>query len=149
MNNSIEVLNELLVSTFNIIISAEQKALREGIFKDLSLTEIHTIEAVGTCGAKTMSEVAGILGITVGTLTTAINHLVKKEYVERSRSNEDKRVVNITLTDKGRLAFEVHKKFHTDMVKNIIAELTPEEEQVLIKALDKVNKYFKKAIDNL
>jgi len=143
MKNTISVLNELLVSTFNDILSIEQKALQSGVFKDLSVTEIHTIEAVGLDGSKTMSEVAGILGITVGTLTIAINHLVKKEYVERSKSAEDKRVVRINLTRKGIFAYKVHEKFHSDMVKAIIEELTQEEEQVLIKSLDKLNRYFK------
>ncbi|MHC1720108.1 MAG: MarR family winged helix-turn-helix transcriptional regulator [Clostridiaceae bacterium] len=149
MKNTISVLNELLVSTFNDILSIEQKALQSGVFKDLSVTEIHTIEAVGTTGSKTMSELAGILGITVGTLTIAINHLVKKEYVDRSRSSEDKRVVRVSLTNKGKFAFKVHEKFHSDMVRAIIEELTQEEEHVLIKSLDKLNKYFKEKNNKL
>lgn len=146
MKNTVSVLNELLVDTFNEILSIEQKALHEGVFKDLSVTEIHTIEAIGMYGTKTMSEVAGILRITVGTLTTAINHLVKKEYVERKKSEEDRRVVQISLSRKGKLAYRVHERFHADMVKAIIKELTIEEEQVLIQSLDKLNCFFKKKI---
>jgi len=146
MKNTVSVLNELFVNTFNDILSIEQKALQSGTFKDLSVTEIHTIEAIGMYDTKTMSEVAGILGITVGTLTTAINHLVKKEYVIRKKSEEDRRVVQISLTRKGKLAYRVHEKFHADMVRAIIEELTPEEEEVLIKSLDKLNCFFKKKI---
>jgi DNA-binding MarR family transcriptional regulator len=142
MKNTVSVLNELFVNTFNDILSIEQKALQSGTFKDLSVTEIHTIEAIGMYGTKTMSEVAGILGITVGTLTTAINHLVRKEYVIRKKSEEDRRVVQISLTRKGKLAFRVHEKFHADMVRAIIEELTQEEEEVLIRSLDKLNSFF-------
>lgn len=49
---------------------------------------------------KTTSEVAKELSITVGTLTTAINKLVKKGYVERIRSEDDRRVVKLGLTKK-------------------------------------------------
>ncbi len=146
MKNTVSVLNELFVDTFNDILSIEQMALQSGAFKDLSVTEIHTIEAIGMYSTKTMSEVAGILGITVGTLTTAINHLVRKEYVIRKKSEEDRRVVQISLTSKGKLAYRVHEKFHADLVRSIIAELTPEEEEVLIKSLDKLNSFFKKKI---
>ena len=45
------------------------------------------------CTRKTSSEVAKELSITVGTLTVAINNLVKKGYVERLRSEDDRRVV--------------------------------------------------------
>ncbi len=148
MKNTVSVLNELLVSTFNDILSIEQKALHAGVFKDLSVTEIHTIEAIGMYGTKTMSEVAGIIGITVGTLTTAINHLVRKEYVIREKSEADRRVVHISLTSKGKLAYRVHEKFHADMVKAIIAELTAEEEEVLIKSLDKLNCFFRKKVQS-
>lgn len=143
MNNSISILNELLVDTFNDILTIEQKALQSGMFSDISVTEIHTIEAIGMYGSKTMSEVANILDITVGTLTTAVSHLVRKEYVIRTKSEEDRRVVYISLTKKGKLAFRVHEKFHMDMVKATVDGLQEEEEKILIKSLDKLNHFFK------
>mgnify|MGYP001301250812 CR=1 FL=1 len=39
-----------------------------------------------------MSSIARELSVTVGTLTIAMNSLVKKGYVERSRGLEDRRV---------------------------------------------------------
>ncbi|WBW99687.1 MarR family winged helix-turn-helix transcriptional regulator [Oceanirhabdus sp. W0125-5] len=143
MNKSFAVLNELLVDLFNDILIIEQNALAEGKFNDLSITEIHTIEEIGMYGSRTMSEIAMDLGITVGTLTIAMNNLVKKGYVNRQRSDRDRRVVEISLTRKGKLAFRVHEKFHTDMIKNTIEGLTEEEEVVLNSALEKLNKFFK------
>jgi DNA-binding MarR family transcriptional regulator len=143
MSKTISVLNELLVDIFNDILVIEQRALSEGEFKDLSITEIHTIEAIGMYEARSMSEVAKDLKITVGTLTTAINNLVKKQYVERKRVEEDRRVVLIQLTKKGKLAFRVHDKFHKDMVKATIEGLSDQEEQVLVNSLDKLNSFFK------
>ena len=85
MKKSEQVLNVLLVDLFNDILKIEQKSLTQGNFSDLSLTEVHTLEAIGLYDSKTMSEVASKLEITVGTLTTAINKLIKKGYVERKR----------------------------------------------------------------
>ncbi|KEH86352.1 MULTISPECIES: MarR family winged helix-turn-helix transcriptional regulator [Clostridium] len=137
------ILNELLVSTFNEILTIEQTALKSGKLNDLSVTEIHTIEAIGMYKPRTMSEVAGDLGITVGTLTTAINNLVKKNYVERQKDENDRRVVKIVLTKKGKLAYRVHEKFHSDMIKATIDGLTDEEEVLLAAALGKLNDFFK------
>lgn len=141
-NKSKLVLNQLLVTLFNDILEIEQNTLKEGVLSDLSITEIHTIEAIGMYEARTMTEVANDLGITVGTLTTAINKLVKKEYVERTRGEEDRRAVMIALTRKGKLAYRVHEKFHADMINETIEGLTSEEEEVLVKALSKLNKFF-------
>ncbi|WP_291579811.1 MarR family winged helix-turn-helix transcriptional regulator [Clostridium sp. UBA6640] len=137
------VLNELLVQTFNDILKIEQKALAESVLKDLSITETHTIEAIGMYEVKTMSEVAQSLKITVGTLTTAINKLVKKGYVERNRCEEDRRSVKIKLTRKGKLAYRIHERFHHEMIKASIEGLSQEEEDVLIRSLEKLNEFFK------
>lgn len=143
MNRTISIINELLVENFNDILAIEQTALREGVFKDMSITEMHTLEAIGMYVPRTMSEVANDLSITVGTLTTAIGNLVKKGYVERRRSEEDRRVVKIALTKKGKLAYRIHQKFHSDMVKIAIEGLNPEEEEILAAALEKLNVFFK------
>jgi DNA-binding MarR family transcriptional regulator len=145
LTKSINVLNELLVDIFNDILTIEQAALRAGEFKDLSVTEIHTIEAIGMYEERTMSEVAADLGITVGTFTTAINHLVKKEYVARNRDEADRRVVKINLTKRGKLAYRIHAKFHSDMIKETISGLSEDEEKVLISSLEKLNEFFKKS----
>lgn len=138
-----KVLNEVLVELFNDILTIEQSAIKANKLRDLSITEVHTIEAIGMYEARTMSEVASDLGITVGTLTTAINNLVKKDYVERKRIEEDKRVVLIQLTKKGKLAYRIHEKFHMDMIENITSDLTEEETKVLTEALEKLNIFFK------
>lgn len=137
------MMNELMVDIFNGILTIEQTALKDGSFKDISVTEIHTIEAIGMYTARTMSEVALDLGITVGTLTKAIGNLVRKGYVQRERSQEDRRVVKITLTKRGKLAYRIHAKFHRDMVKEIIKGMSNTEEKVLINALEKINYCFK------
>ena len=143
INRSYSVINELLVDIFNDILLIEQSALQKGEFSDLSVTEIHTIEAIGMYDPRNMSEVASDLKITVGTLTTAVNRLINKGYVDRNRIVEDRRVVQIQLTKRGKLAYRIHEKFHNDMVKSTIEGLTDEEEKIIIKSLEKLNNFFK------
>ena len=95
-----DILNKLLVQLFNDILQIEEKSLKNTQFTDLSITEIHTIEAIGLDRSRTMGEIAHDLRITVGTLTTAITKLIKKGYVERKRIEEDRRVVLVNLTSK-------------------------------------------------
>ena len=143
MDKGINIINELLVDVFYDILQIEQKSLQYASFEDLSISEIHTIEAIGMYKPRKMTEIAGELDITLGTLTTAINHLVSKEYVVRNRSEVDRRIVYISLTKKGRLAYRIHRKFHSDMVKECIQGLNKEEEAILTRSLGKLNKFFK------
>lgn len=137
-------LNELLVNVYDDIEEIETKSLRSGAFKDLSITEIHTIEAIGLSGEKSMSEIAADLDITTGTLTTAIDKLIKKGYVIRNRSDVDRRIVYIALTKRGKLAYKIHESFHYKMVRSVITDLTEDEVQALIKGLNSLNVYLKK-----
>jgi len=143
MSKSTIMINELLVQLFNDVLQIEEQSLKNGILSDLSITEIHTIEAIGMYSEKTMSEVAQKLNITVGTLTTAINKLIKKGYVERKRIEEDRRVVLVKLTKSGKLAFRLHDKFHHEMINNALEGLSLNEEEILISSLSKVNEFFK------
>jgi Transcriptional regulators len=147
MNRIEQVINELLVKIFNDILIIEQKTLKSGVLNDLSVTEIHTIEAIGMYTARNMSEVAADLKITLGTLTTAINKLIKKGYVERNRIETDRRVVQVQLTKKGKLAYRLHEKFHGDMIKDIVDGLEPTEEEILVTSLSKLSKFFKEKND--
>ena len=143
MKENKKVLNELFVEIYNDIAQIEEKTLKNGPISDLSVTEVHTIEAIGMYTKRSMSEIAKDLKITVGTLTTAINKLIKKEYVQRERPDEDRRVVLVKVTPKGKLAYRLHEKFHNDMINEITRGLTDEQEDILLSALGGLNKYFK------
>jgi DNA-binding MarR family transcriptional regulator len=136
-------INRILVEIYDDITHIEEYSIKSGAFKDLSITEIHTIEAVGLYGSRTMSEIASKLDITMGTLTTAIDKLIKKGYVERSRSDIDRRIVNVSLTNRGKLAYRIHEKFHMDMVKEVMEDFNQDEEEILLSALRKLNKHLK------
>ena len=121
------VLNELLVNLFHNVMDAEAKAVITEEFKDITNNDIHILEAIGIEEPKSMSKIAGELHVTVGTLTTNMNSLEKKGYLERNRSTQDKRVVLVTLTEKGRKAFFHHRDFHRKMIHTIIRDLDEEE----------------------
>ncbi len=137
-----EVLNEILVRLFHNIGTIEEQAIKTEEFRNVTTNDMHVIEAIGKGTAKNMSTVAKLLSVTTGTLTISVNSLVKKGYVERIRSEEDRRVVLVSLTEKGERAFDHHKKFHDRMILTIVEDLTPEEKQVLAKALRRLSDYF-------
>lgn len=142
MSRSIKLINSILVELFGQILRIEESALKVEGCEDLSMTEIHTLEAILGSKPRTMTEVSEKLKITVGTLTTAVNRLVKKGYVVREKDKDDKRKVLVTLTEKGQFACDVHEKFHTQMVEMMVKDLNVDEDKVLIKSLDNLKEFF-------
>ena len=137
-----EMLNSILVKLFNDILSIEEKALITDEFKDISVADMHIIEAVGIYKPRTMSTISKALGVTMGTLTTGINGLVKKGYVVRNRSELDRRIVYASLTDKGVAAYHHHMNFHKDMIDSIMQDLSEEEAAVLNKTFNRLEAFF-------
>ncbi len=138
-------LNEVLVKLFRDINTIEERAIRTGEYLDVTANDIHVIEAIGMDAAKNMTSVARELEVTTGTLTISINCLVKKGYVDRTRSEEDRRVVLISLSDKGVRAYLRHQEFHQKMIDAVLAGLSEEEQRVLEQALLKLNRFFREA----
>lgn len=143
MEDAYRKINYLLVRLVNEIWELEGKAIITDEFKDITNNDMHVIEAIGLEGGNNMSFVAKKLNITVGSLTTAINHLVKKHYVERSRSEEDRRVVFLKLTEKGVSAYRHHEEYHHQMTEGVLKKLDESDMPVLIKILDAANDFFK------
>ena len=143
MDKAYDTFHEVLVKLFNEIMDIEAKAIITPDFKDITNNDMHVIEEVGIEEPRNMSSVAKSLSITVGTLTISVNNLVKKGYIHRVRSNEDRRVVLISLTDKGKKAFNHHKKFHEDMIQSLIAGLSEKEINTLVTALTNLKEFFR------
>lgn len=137
-------MNEKLVVVFNEILSVQETALKHSGFLDLSVKEMHTIEAIDTHGNMSSNQVAKTLNVTPGTLTVAIQNLVKKGYITRVQSEEDRRVVKLQLTDKGKEMVDMYQQFHQEMVTETLTDLDPEEVKVLSKGLNNLHKFFGK-----
>ena len=142
MDKNVKKINDILGNLFQMVLKLEEEAVKESTSADLSITEIHTLVAVGTGRARTMTHVANLLGIRVSTLTAAINKLVKKGYVKRRRDDEDRRIVKIQLTEKGASAVMAHEDFHEAMVSEAIAPVPEAELSRFISSLDNINQFL-------
>lgn len=138
-----DTLNEILVGLFKDIMTIEEKAIITEEFKDITNNDMHIIEAIGIDEPKNMSMVSKKMSVTMGTLTIAVNGLVNKGYVLRTRSDVDKRVVFISLTEKGVKAYEHHAKFHKEMIEQVVKTFDEKEIPLVVESLGNLLKFFK------
>lgn len=143
-----EQLNEVIVDTYRAILRVEENILKRSDQTDLSISEIHMLEAVGKGKdrRRTISELAEVLNITLPSVTVAINKLMKKGYVEKVRGEEDGRIVYVSLTRQGRRIDSAHRYFHESMVRSIIRDMTESEMQALYKGVMKLDAFLKEQL---
>ena len=143
-----EQLNEVIVDTYRSILRVEENILKRSDQTDLSISEIHMLEAVGKGKdrRRTISELAEVLNITLPSVTVAINKLMKKGYVEKVRGEEDGRIVYVSLTRQGRRIDSAHRYFHESMVRSIIRDMTESEMQAVYKGVMKLDAFLKEQL---
>ena len=135
-------INDFLVDAFGRINKIEERAMTTGLGSAISITEIHIIEKIGLSEPARMSEIAHMLGVTLATMTVACDKLEGKGLVRRARSRSDRRVVQVTLTPRGRAVYEYHRAFHERMISSILDTLSPEQSTVLAQSLERLQDFF-------
>ena len=135
-------INGYLVDIFNNVVIIEEASLKNSKFNDVSLKEMHTIDVIGSNPGTTPSAVAKELMLTLGTVTTSLNKLEKKGYIERTRSSVDRRVVHLNLSKKGRLVYRLHRRFHKSMVTKITDGFNQDEMKVMGKGLENLHAFL-------
>lgn len=137
--------NELIVDIFNQILTLEEQYhTLHG--SELSINEIHTIDAIKNSETKQMSDVARDLNITQGTLTTTIKRLENKGFVKRVQDLSDRRIYRLNLEGLALDVLEIHDQFHNEMIEGILSQLGNDEK--LIQSIAELNKFFKNLIED-
>ncbi len=137
------MVNDLLVEIFFDVQKLEQKAIASLTPTPLTMSEMHILEAVGKSSGLQMGEVARRLRITLPTLTVSVNRLVEKGFLDRKRSREDRRRVEIALTENGLAAYEAHERFHSNLVQSMFEELDLEHRPALLEGLSLLDRFFR------
>ena len=142
MDREIRKLNDTLVNIFNTVMKMEEEAIQKASYDDISITEVHTLEAIGTGRARTMTHVANILGIKVSTLTTAVGRLVKKGYVRRFRDEADRRMVKISLSERGARVVREHEAFHEAMIRAALSGIPEDSISRFVESVGSINDFL-------
>ena len=138
-------LNDLLVNTFHDILKLEEESLRRISAFRLSINEMHLLEAIakGKDEGRSITDIAKELSITLPSVTAAVNKLAQKGYVEKCKSEGDKRLVIVLLTPEGNRAEASHRFFHRNMVNSASQGLLDDEKAALLKGLNNLHAFFR------
>ncbi len=103
--------------------------------RDISLTSLATLATLDRAGAKRITELAAIEGVTQPSMTTLIAGLEKSGLVERSGDPNDRRVSMVSLTSAGRDYIRHRRQAGTEAFATLVSELPPDEAAALAAAV--------------
>ncbi|WP_416338116.1 MarR family winged helix-turn-helix transcriptional regulator [Lactobacillus acetotolerans] len=118
-----------------MILRIEERSIRKSRFKDINIKQIQ-------------SEIVKI-NISEGTLTANLNILERKGYIIRVHNHNDRRVINLKLTSKGRLLYRAHSAFHQQLVKSFLKGFNDDEVKLIRKAIINLREFLDKASEQV
>lgn len=98
-------------------------------FKDISILQAHIILSVNYHHPCKMGQIAKSANLTMGSVTQIIDKLEQKKYLKRQRSTQDRRVVYVELTAKGRKVVVANEQHVKQVGQEIMQKFTPYEQQ--------------------
>lgn len=112
-----------------------------------------SIESLGMCysdfavmeclfhrGSQTINAIGAKVSLTSGSITTAVDRLERRGFVERQNSDEDRRAKVVVLTKEGRKVIQAAFEKHQVDMEKMAAPLSISERQTLLKLLKKLGK---------
>jgi len=112
------------------IVHSEAKCFSQ--FKDISILQVHIILSVHFHQPCKMSQIAKSANLTLGSVTQIIDKLEDKNYVNRLRSKEDRRVVFVELTEKGRKVVTANEQHVKQVGKEVMQKFSQDEQRLFL-----------------
>jgi DNA-binding MarR family transcriptional regulator len=110
----------------------------------VTMSQCSTIMAIGRGGKMTMNALSEWMSLATSTMTRIVDNLVRDGYIERTQDDQDRRVVHVSLTEKGKEMYQVihgiYHDYHQRIVDNIPADQlhkVVESLQMLREAIEK------------
>jgi DNA-binding MarR family transcriptional regulator len=113
------------------------------VSEKLSAQEIRVLRTVGSQDCCIMSNIAKAICLSLSSVTGLIDRLVEKKLVRRDRSNQDRRIVQVALTDEGRELHEAAQDTHVSFARDVLKTLSAEEQEALVSLFGKISQRIK------
>jgi len=140
--------NEELVSDLVKDIKTIQKSLSSQVhnhFKDLGLTgpQGMLLHMLMKNGPLKISALSKQMGLSNSTVSGIVDRLEGKGHVKRNRSEKDRRIVNVSITEVVKEKIDSHKIVVDSVISNALNKATQEEFQTISEGLSMLNKLLK------
>lgn len=138
-----------LLATVPLIMRTIRKEMRSRRPAALSVPQFRTMALLHHHRGASLSHIAEHIGLTLPTMSRMIDTLVKRGFVMREASPDDRRRVTLVLTKQGRAAFDAaRRETRTRLVEKMKA-LSPSEREEIVRALKLLREVFAPTPENV
>jgi DNA-binding MarR family transcriptional regulator len=105
---------------------------------ELSPRDGRGLTALAGRGLSTMTEFADLMGVPLSTATRIVEHLIEKGLAVRSRTEDDRRIVQVSLSQEGKDLNQIFLNQRRKMSHLMLSSLSKEERKIFIRLMAKI-----------
>jgi len=110
----------------------------------LTVLQLQTLILINKNKTLSMGDIANEFKISLPTATVLSDKLVKIKLVKRNKSVSDRRIVNVSLTEKGKTLLKKAMKQRHIKINELLSYLPLKDREMLFKILDNLSSNIKK-----
>ena len=134
-----ENINDFIHAMFNLL-HGMKKGMEDCcmLSGNISEKEMVLISLIGQNGNVRMSDLSALLNAPLSTLTSTVDKLVERKYLSRFHSEEDRRVVLVSLDSKGTDSYTIFIKKKQETAIKVLSEFDGKDQRRLIEFIEKI-----------
>ncbi len=133
-----EQLMEALQGVSEKLHELKAKQIEQSDFQNLSMANFRYIEVIHKLGEPTFNELAKRLELSKPTVTVMVAKLIEMGLVSKSKSQDDRRSYQLSLTQKGTGVIDQYNIMHKVFAEQIVSRLKDGELETLVSLLKKI-----------
>ena len=125
-----------------------QKVFEKFQDREATLTTVETfcMEIINTMNRPTVNEFAKVANLSSPNAAYKINHLMKKGYVTKVQSKEDKREYHLQVTEKYLNYYNISSGYMNEVIHRLQERLSDEEMDIMIRILKMMDEEIMKEV---
>lgn len=139
INSKEQLLEELKVLLDNFFFNIKRTAIQPRCEQPLAEGQFFLMFALWEHNACKVSDISNRLGLTAGAITAMADKLVEADLIQRQRSEDDRRVVWLSLTEQGREVIKKVQNSRFELVRQRFNGLSEEDLEQAVQVFTKLN----------
>ncbi len=121
-----------------------KRQTKEVVQGNISLPQVFILDALKDKPSMRMGELAKHLSVSMAASTGIVDRLVRNGFAARGSLPGDRRVVNISITAKGRKVIERHNRARHKAIMDMFGHLSPQDREKYLEILTKIHQHLEK-----
>jgi len=151
MPDSGELLDSMVEEIFGLFkLVASARSRRDSSTGDLSETEFLALDVLSRSAPLSIGEVQKVVGVVPAQMSRVVRALEVeggRGYVECKINPQDRRRIDLSLTESGRKAYEAYRRSRLGSFYTVLEALDPDDRADFMRMLKRIRKAFETAIE--